>query len=292
MKDRIICTLLTIIITTGFLPTTTLAADPIHILALGDSITTGYALANAEAERFTALLGNDYAVTNKAVNGNTVAGVAAQLRSGSIPAQTVAAADVITITAGGNDIMGLLYARIAETYNVKNHSNLGVTEVSKMISGLNPSNLTQHSSLLHIAEQLLNQENAAYVINTQAFTDALKAYQQMLIEITALLKSTNPNATIIVATQYNPYAEFAGNPLFHSFYKGIEDGVSRLNDTITASAAAGGYTVADVKTAFDLKQTNRNDLYKIFFLCLLVHSRAATDPVFVADWITHHKIVE
>ena len=261
MKHRMICILLTIIILTGFLPARILAAEPIHVLALGDSITTGYALANAETERFTALLGNDYAVTNKAVNGNTVAGIAEQLRNGAVPAQTIAAADVITITVGGNDIMGLLYAKTAETYNAKNHSTLGVADVSKMISGLNPSNLTQHSSLLHIAEQLLNQENAACVINTQAFTDALKAYQQMLIEITALLKSTNPNAKIIVATQYNPYAEFAGDPLFHSFYKGIEDGVSRLNDTITASAAAGGYTVADVKTAFNLKQTNTNDLY-------------------------------
>ena len=173
MKDRMICILLTIIILTGFLPARILAAEPIHVLALGDSITTGYALANTETERFTALLGNDYTVTNKAVNGNTVAGIAEQLRNSTVPAQTIAAADVITITIGGNDIMGLLYARIAEAYNAKNHSNLGVTDVSKMISGLNPSNLTQHSSLLHIAEQLLNKENAAYIINTQAFTDAL-----------------------------------------------------------------------------------------------------------------------
>lgn len=261
MKKRILSILLTIIMVTGLIPATTFAAAPINVLALGDSITAGYGLTNAETERFTALLGDDYTVTNKAVNGNTMTGIAKQLKTGTINTQMITAADVITITIGGNDIMTLLYAKIAEVYNAENNSNIGANDVNKTLGELNQSNLMQNYSLLYIAEKLLNKENANYLMNSQEFTDALNVYQQNLIEITTLLKHANTDVKIIIATQYNPYVEFAGNSLLHSFYVGIEEGVSKLNKVITTGAAAGGYTVADIKAAFDARHSNTNDLY-------------------------------
>lgn len=260
MKKRFLRILLTTLLVTGLIPTTTLASPPLKVLALGDSITTGYGLANAEASCFTALLGDDYTVTNKAVNGNTVAGIAAQLQTSAIHTQTIAAADVITITIGGNDMMALLYAKTAEQYNAEHHSGIDVTDVSTILSGLNQSNLAQHYPLLRIADQLLDKENTLYFINSQEFTNALTTYQQMLAGITSSLKHVNPNVEIIVATQYNPYAEFADHTLFHSFYEGMEDGVSKLNETIIAGADAGGYTIADVKTRFQDAHAKTNDL--------------------------------
>lgn len=260
MKKRFLRILLTTLLVTGLIPTTTLASPPLKVLALGDSITTGYGLANAEASCFTALLGDDYTVTNKAVNGNTVAGIAAQLQTSAIHTQTIAAADVITITIGGNDMMALLYAKTAEQYNAEHHSGIDVTDVSTILSGLNQSNLAQHYPLLRIADQLLDKENTHYFINSQEFTNALTTYQQMLVGITSSLKHVNPNVEIIVATQYNPYAEFADHTLFHSFYEGMEDGVSKLNETIIAGADAGGYTIADVKTRFQDAHAKTNDL--------------------------------
>ena len=100
MKKRILSILLAISMITGAVPTTIFAAEPIRVLALGDSITAGYGLKHAETERFTALFGADYAVTNKAVNGNTLSGLASQLQTGDINMQMIAAADVITITVG------------------------------------------------------------------------------------------------------------------------------------------------------------------------------------------------
>lgn len=261
MKKRILSILLATMVT-GSIPTTALAATPLKILALGDSITTGYGLANAETECFTALLGDDYTVTNKAVNGNTAAGIATQLQTDDIHVQTISAADVITITVGGNDMMALLYAKTAEIYHAENHSNIEAADVASILNGLNQSNLMQHYPLLRMTDQLLDKENPHYFINSQEFTNALTTYQQMLSGITASLKQTNPNAKIIVATQYNPYAEFADHTLFHSFYEGMEEGVSRLNETIAAGAAAGGYTVADVKTTFQNKHTETNDLFQ------------------------------
>ncbi|WP_458408145.1 GDSL-type esterase/lipase family protein [Anaerotignum sp.] len=261
MKKRFISILLTIIMITGLIPTNTFAAAPIHVLALGDSITTGYGLTNAETECFTAILGNNYTVTTKAVNGNTMTGIAQQLQTGAIPTQMIAAADVITITAGGNDMMGLLYTKMAEIYNAENHSNIRGTDVSTLLGQLNQSNLMQNYALLGIAEQLLSKENATYFMQSQEFVNALAAYQQTLIETTLLLQQINPDAEIIVATQYNPYAEFHNHALFHFFYEGMEEGVSKLNEAITTGAAAGGYTVADVKAAFHENHSTTNDLY-------------------------------
>ena len=139
-------------------------------------------------------------------------------------------------------------------------SCIDVTDVSTILSGLNQSNLAQHYPLLRIADQLLDKENTHYFINSQEFTNALTTYQQMLVGITSSLKHVNPNVEIIVATQYNPYAEFADHTLFHSFYEGMEDCVSKLNETIIAGADAGGYTIADVKTGFQDAHAKTNDL--------------------------------
>ena len=111
MKKRILSMILTIIMITVSIPTNIFAASPVHILALGDSITAGYGLKDPQNECFTALLGDNYIVTNKAVSGNTTAGVLKQLKNGTIDAQMITSADVITITIGGNDIMAFLYEK-------------------------------------------------------------------------------------------------------------------------------------------------------------------------------------
>ncbi len=261
MKKKVLTIFLTILMIAGSIPASTFAATPIEVLSLGDSITTGYGLADAKAERFTSLLGKNYIITNKAVNGNTITGIAKQLQTGTINTEMIAAADVITITAGGNDMMALVYAKVAEIYNAKYHSNISATDAIKIIDELNQSNLMQHYALLGIEAQLLNKENVDYFINSSEFANALRSYQQMLIKTTTFLKSVNPNAIVIVATQYNPYAEFEKNPLFKPFYAGIEEGMYKLNKTIIDGSAAGGYIIADVKAAFDHRHSNTNDLY-------------------------------
>ena len=261
MKKRIFTIFLTTILIIGLMPINVFAAKPIHVLALGDSITTGYGLQDAKAERFTALLGENYIITNKAIDGNTITGIAKQLQTGAISKEMISSADVITITAGGNDMMAFIHTKMAEIYNAKNHTSIHAADISKIINGLNRSNLIQNYTLLGIEAQLLNKENINYFINSQEFTNALYSYQQMLIKTTTFFKRINPNALIIVATQYNPYAEFANNALFKPFYHGIEEGMVKLNEVITTGATAGGYTIADVKAAFDNRHSNTFDLY-------------------------------
>ena len=258
MKKRILSIVLASIMAIGVIPTSTFAAEPVHVLALGDSISTGYGLTNAEAECFTALLGENYTVTNKAVKGNTVSGISQQLKTGILNTKMITEADVITITIGGNDMLAIFYDKIAEMHQTKYNSDISANDIRTILDELNQANIKQNYPLLVITKQLFSKDNANYIMNSQEFKKALSDYQNKLIDVTFLLKQLNPDVKIIVATQYNPYAEFAGNTLFSSLYKGFEDGVSKLNDTIISGATTGGYMIADVKTAFDLYTT---DLY-------------------------------
>ena len=245
MKKRILGIILATIMTTG-MTCTAFAAKPTRILALGDSITTGYGLNDPEKESFTALLGEGYIINNKAVDGNTVTGIAKQLKTGAITAQEIAAADAITITIGGNDLLALLYTKAA-AYNTANK---------------NPE-----LALLTSAPALLDKNSPDYLINSPEFITALSLYQETLTGVTTALRQANPDVKIIVATQYNPYMECNGVTLqgvsLIPLYVGVEDGVNRLNAAILANAAAGGYRVADVKSAFDAAHSAGSDLSNV-----------------------------
>ena len=258
MKKRILSIFLAAAMAAGVMPVCVSAAEPVRVLALGDSITAGYGL--AEGECFTALLGDDYTVSNQAVSGSTAADVAEQLRKGVI-AKEIAEADVIAITVGGNDMLALFYARVAELYHAKNDPDIQAADVAARLSELDRSNLMQNQSLLRAMDQLLRKGSANYLMDSQEFAKAEKALQQKLIGITATLKQINPDVKIVVADQYNPYVEFAGDPLLHSFYAGVEECVTRMNAAIRAGAVAGEYNVANVKAAFQQAHSGKNDLY-------------------------------
>ena len=242
MKKRIFSIILAAAMAAG-MTCTAFASEPTRILALGDSITTGYGLKNPESESFTALLGEGYSINNKAVNGNTVTGIAKQLKTGAITPQEIAAADVITITIGGNDLMALLYAKAA-AYNTTNE--------------------TPELALLACSQTLLDKNCPDYLVNSPEFTTALSLYQETLPGVTTALQQINPDVKIIVATQYNPYMECNGVTLqgvsLTPLYAGMEDGVNRLNAAILANAETDGYRVADVKTNFDTAYSTGSDL--------------------------------
>src|SRR5699024_2975512 len=83
----------------------------------GDSITSGYGLSDDDPG-FTELVAESggYALTNLAEDGATSADLLETL-SEEETAAAVAEADLITVTIGGNDLMGALYGYLAEVYN-------------------------------------------------------------------------------------------------------------------------------------------------------------------------------
>lgn len=81
------------------------AADPVEIVALGDSLTAGYGLGPGESfpEQLEAALrerGHDVAVANAGVSGDTASDGLARLEW-SVPAE----ADIVIVELGGNDAL-------------------------------------------------------------------------------------------------------------------------------------------------------------------------------------------
>ncbi len=109
-RVRSICSLLlSVLIFFSALPTTVAAErPPAAYLAYGDSISSGYGLTNAASEGFTALVAvqNGYTLQNEAVAGYTSDDVYAQI-SGGAHDHAISQAAVITLTCGGNDLMGI-----------------------------------------------------------------------------------------------------------------------------------------------------------------------------------------
>ncbi len=255
MKNKILAILLTIVMLLSMLPMSAFAADtaPSYV-ALGDSISTGYGLADKTAEGFTYLLADElgYELTNLAADGNTAAGILAQLQEQSYK-DAVADADVITITVGGNDLMALLYSKVAE--QTSSTTDTAADIPAKLQSG-------DYEALV-AAINLLTESREMYIVNDEDFPIAINGIIANLNAIITKIRSVNSHAEIVVATQYNPYVEFENAVLailsLSAVYKGMEAGVNALNTAIVNNAA-GKYTVSNVKAAFDA-YTGTEDLY-------------------------------
>ncbi len=237
----------------------------VNVLVIGDSISTGYGLSSVSTESFASLLVKDggYTVNNKAVNGNTAKGILTQFSSKDISESDIFSADIITITCGGNDLMALLYSKTVEIWNERSpEDTITVEELPlEIMNGESPKRM----GLMSIALSLLNSESDLYFIDDPEFVGAVSQYIDNLTDIVEYIHSKNSKATVIVATQYNPYAEFenatiGGFVKLSPLYNGMEAGTAVLNQAIIANSTDGGYLVADVKTAFDGYE-GEGDLY-------------------------------
>ncbi len=247
---KLVCLVLTLCLT--LMCASFAHADGIY-LAIGDSITTGYGL-NAEAGEtgFAEILAknNGYTLINKAVDGSTTADILALLSDPTL-APTVASAKLITLTCGGNDLMGLLYAQIASVYNAAvpvATMQVAPQDVADILSNAQDP---RQMALLGCAQTVM-QGNAAAGIpgfaGSPEVQAALQGYLTALNAIVGGLRMVNPTASIVITTQYNPYITFSG--AFDSLKTGMDDGAKALSAAITLNAATAGYAVADVYTAF------------------------------------------
>lgn len=227
------------------------AEAPKVYLALGDSITTGYGLAEGEP-CFPELLAQSagYTLINRGVNGNTVAGLLKQLADPSaIP--DVMAADLITITCGGNDLIGLLYQSIAMIYNATVPALLAVKAEDIPVIMSDPEDPRQQALMMAVQTILEGNEAMGVPSFTEgdAIQEALTGYLQGLNTVISGIRAVNPDAVIIVATQYNPYPDFAGE--FAQMSASVGVGVQKLSQAIALNATmTEGYLVADVYSAF------------------------------------------
>lgn len=254
MKRRLLSVLLSLCLMLGLLPTAAFAQGEVYV-ALGDSISTGYGLTDSDA-CFTRQIAasKSYALKSHAVDGATSSTLLAKLSDPAVAAD-VASADVITITIGGNDLMGALYLYLANQYNETNGTALSAADIQNALMGKHET--IKQTEILIFASSVLSDFPQS--------TEASSALQQLGTNLTAsiaAIKNANPDVTLIVANQYNPYSYAAKNvnPLFatavNKIVEAFETGITALNTTIATMSLQLGYDVADVSSAFKSAEEN------------------------------------
>ena len=198
-------------------------------VALGDSLTKGYGLADAEKNRFSAVAaqklnaaGIKCTERNYGVNGLTSGELLDMIDGGEIGMLDYA--DVITVDIGANDVLhaadDLIYTNLAG--NV-----LSADEYAAVCAD-------EERSLAQCRE------------NTEAIIKALR--------------EKNDHAKIIMFTIYNPYMNVdldlavEGETLTLAGF--TDDLVKRLNENINDIAKAQGCAVGDWYTAFEINPNN------------------------------------
>lgn len=254
MKRRLLSVLLSLCLMLGLLPTAAFAQGEVYV-ALGDSISTGYGLTDSDA-CFTRQIAasKSYALKSHAVDGATSSTLLAKLSDPAVAAD-VASADVITITIGGNDLMGALYLYLAKQYNETNGTALSAADIQNALMGKHET--IEQTIILNFASSVLSDFPQS--------AEASSALQQLGTNLTAsiaAIKNANPDVTLIVANQYNPYSYAAKNvnPLFaaavNTIVEAFETGITALNATIATMSLQLGYDVADVSSAFKFAEEN------------------------------------
>ena len=249
MRKRLISLCMVLVLCLSLLPITVLAASNSYV-ALGDSITTGYGL-GSEEQSFAKIVAekngytlNDDLATDGATSGDLL---------GVVTDQALKNADLITITIGGNDLMNALYGYLAA------ESGKDVDTIKAMLTG-GTADITALGQLVPLLSGFADSNEAKAAVST--FTANLTA-------IVGAVKQANPDVTLLVTTQYNPYSylaqSVASNPLLNSFAEtaqkiadAFDQGVSALNAAIRLAVGSNG-TVVDVYDAFkDAVAENQN----------------------------------
>ena len=253
MRKRILSTLLALCLALSLLPASALAAggEQKSYVALGDSITTGYGLAENETGFAKQVAdSNGYTLTNLAQDGATSTDLLEVVKS-EANADTLKNADLITITIGGNDLMNALYAYLAEEYN-KQNSDTSITaeDVKASLAGT-LSEIPQVEMLRFAASKIPDFPNST------AANTALYTFATNFSSIISAIKAANSTAQLIVVNQYNPYGHLTtGTGVLSLDLSAIDTAVRALNTVISSSAESADYTVADVYTKFEQAENN------------------------------------
>ena len=250
MKKRAIALLLTLCLAVALLPTTALATEGAKTyLALGDSITTGYApggttVASPFADQVAAEYG--YTLVNRAQDGETTASLLAKLEAKEID---VSGADLVTISIGGNDLLQALYQTVAAVYAASGATGSVEETLAQLMTGT-----VDETALLAMAAAFQN------LAASEAVADAISDAGQNLGTILQHLKGANPTAQIILLNQYNPYSHVEDAAL-EALVSTVDTGVQALNTGLAAVAKAAGVTVADVYTPMKAAAENPCNAY-------------------------------
>lgn len=211
---------------------------PGKTVVLGDSIASGYGLPDYVAgDNYSAPLSFGNLIADKcgeyknyAVDGRTSAELLELFsRPAGEMADSVAAADTVIISIGGNDFLKPMINA------VKTAALTDSELIGSILNGeFSPSKLTGYSDRVMKAAL-----SAASSVDVEKTVSNIK-------EITEKISRANPKAEIVLLTVYDP---FAGSALLKAAAEVAEERLGVLNSGIKALAGKN-IRVADVYTAF------------------------------------------
>ncbi len=247
LTNIVISGVLALSVALGMVPmvnTVAYAATEEKLVAFGDSIPAGDALANPTTENFVALIDarEDIVAVNKGVSGQTSLELKNEITAGTHNAE-ITGANHITITIGGNDLMATLYALVADQYNE------GKAEAEQISPEDVPVKMAAGD--LGVMLTVLAIVNAGYVGDTaaafKATSDSVCSNIQAII---THIKTINPDAKIYVTNQYNPYKDIVvmGANVGAFFDTGLK---TDFNPSLAKLSESTGCTVVDIHTPFN-----------------------------------------
>ena len=215
-------------------------AFPKTLLALGDSLTTGYGLdnyvpggdpyrcasyINTVAEAMGLVAGETY--VNRAVNGDTTGDLASLLPRIE---EEVKAAEMIVISIGGNDFLDLL------------------PEIASHLVGEDVTRLEDVAdALLNVSEEAIAElAGSSWFLTKIAVT--LTKLNNNLSTITSYLNNTAPHARVIFLQQFNPLVKVPGLSDFGDFAQPFLD---NLNTALKKACATYGYETVDIPSVIN-----------------------------------------
>lgn len=206
-----------------------------RLVALGDSITRGYGLAEDEKSYVEILTeeGN-FKSNNFAVNGRTSTVLLEDLQKPSEKERSaLEQANYIVMSIGGNDMLYLL---------------------NKLVNGALPSDSTENP-----VETVNNLIDMAEKLTAENMTSDISYYKSTVEKVINILREMNPNAEIVMQTVYNPFKPiFVVAPIMFAnmkddidgAYKRVEGCINGFNTTLFELSEKYGFKIADVSKVF------------------------------------------
>lgn len=217
------------------------AKKPEFLLALGDSITTGFGLENYmdgddayRCDSYISLIASALGLKgkesyiNKAVNGATSKDLIEIL-----PDLTnyLAYSDLVVVTIGGNDLLGAI-PLVASAISGKT-----VTSLESSINVLTKANPNQFAQL---AKNTTFQTKMGKVLSD---------YAENITATAEIIKQNAPEARVIFVKQYNPMKNVLGFADFGDFADNL---IASINTSIDQVCAAYGFEVLDAPKVIDV----------------------------------------
>lgn len=278
-KKRLTSFVLAMVMVLSLLPVGALSASAAQksttYVAIGDSASGGYGADGRFYGNYATILAEQtgYELTEDTMIFGTTNGILDRLESNANTQFLIEQAGLITVMLGVDDMMNVVYQAMADRYNASQSEHIFAGDVPDIVNGKGNYDKNVKMQLMISSMPLLNKGGTNYLIDSQLFKDAIRDFSRNLLAIAKEINELNPNATFLVATQYNPFTEYNGAKInltlgsatlpfdLTSLYQCMEDGVTVLNEQIKNNASAGGYQVVDVKAAFEKEHSADNDLY-------------------------------